>query len=288
MSYHRLEVATSLEGSENKLRLQGPRRAAIAQLAAVLKLRIQVGAQLSCWWAGGRANVTRSVLHRPYWQPTTSWYAPSRRLSCWQLGVPSCAANGLQAVPHQAHWAAGSCVTTPRGVGPRPSVMGCQRLCPAGPQQQCLLCCWQRLQELNGSTSAQAPCVGLTGMQALKPFVAGLIVSDGELQHGRLQRSAVAAVAPTPASPAQLPMNRHKFGYTSTPCPAWVTCALPAQHVFSRSISAASAVGNDPRRVCSAAASRCGPGPQGSRRGCKQRPAAAALAAPQCPRAGGA
>lgn len=41
-SYHRLQVATSLEGSENKLGLQGPRRAAIAQLAAVLKLRIQV------------------------------------------------------------------------------------------------------------------------------------------------------------------------------------------------------------------------------------------------------
>lgn len=46
-SYHRLEVATTLESSENKLRLQGPRRAAIAQLAAVLKLRIQVGELLS-------------------------------------------------------------------------------------------------------------------------------------------------------------------------------------------------------------------------------------------------
>lgn len=43
-----------------------------------------------------------------------------------------------------------------------------------------LLCA--RPQELNSSTPARAPCVGLTGMQTLKPFVAGLIVSDGELQ----------------------------------------------------------------------------------------------------------
>jgi hypothetical protein len=45
--YHRLQVATSLEGGENKLGLQGPRRAAIAQLGEVLKLRIQVCSHLA-------------------------------------------------------------------------------------------------------------------------------------------------------------------------------------------------------------------------------------------------
>lgn len=40
--YQRLQVAASLESSENKLHLQGQRRAAISQLATALSLRIQV------------------------------------------------------------------------------------------------------------------------------------------------------------------------------------------------------------------------------------------------------
>jgi hypothetical protein len=36
------------------------------------------------------------------------------------------------------------------------------------------------LQELNSSTPARAPGLGLTGIKALSPFVSGLIVSDGE------------------------------------------------------------------------------------------------------------
>lgn len=40
--YQRLQVAASLESSENRLHLQGPRRAAISQLATALSLRIQV------------------------------------------------------------------------------------------------------------------------------------------------------------------------------------------------------------------------------------------------------
>lgn len=47
--YHRLQVATSLEGGENKLGLPGPRRAAIAQLGAALKLRVQVWFPSSAW-----------------------------------------------------------------------------------------------------------------------------------------------------------------------------------------------------------------------------------------------
>lgn len=41
--YKRLQVATALEGTENKLGLQGKRRAAIVQLSSALRLRIQVG-----------------------------------------------------------------------------------------------------------------------------------------------------------------------------------------------------------------------------------------------------
>lgn len=40
--YHRLQVATALESTENQLGLSGPRRAAIAQAAAALQLRMQV------------------------------------------------------------------------------------------------------------------------------------------------------------------------------------------------------------------------------------------------------
>jgi hypothetical protein len=40
--YNRLQVAALLESNENKLGLAGARRAAISQLAAALKLRIQV------------------------------------------------------------------------------------------------------------------------------------------------------------------------------------------------------------------------------------------------------
>jgi hypothetical protein len=40
--YSRLQVAALLESNENKLGLAGTRRAAISQLAAALKLRIQV------------------------------------------------------------------------------------------------------------------------------------------------------------------------------------------------------------------------------------------------------
>lgn len=36
------------------------------------------------------------------------------------------------------------------------------------------------LQELNSSSAARAPGLGLTGMKALSPFVSGLIVSGGE------------------------------------------------------------------------------------------------------------
>lgn len=46
--YNRLQVAALLESNENKLGLAGTRRAAISQLAAALKLRIQVAYHSVC------------------------------------------------------------------------------------------------------------------------------------------------------------------------------------------------------------------------------------------------
>lgn len=115
-SYHRLEVATSLESSENKLALQGPRRAAIAQLAAVLKLRIQVrAAQLSavlqpfscllCLPACTALATQAAALQAdsPTWRNPTQHALPSTMPTASLVAVLKQAATGCPCInTHQA------------------------------------------------------------------------------------------------------------------------------------------------------------------------------------------
>lgn len=157
------------------------------------------------------------------------------------------------------------------------------------------LCCYVCLQELNGSTPAQMPGVGLTGMQALKPFVAGLIVSDGELHHWLLvdgRSSSMRSGSNSPQAHVQLPLLPVVGRTTAVlPCssrPAPVRCtsrhAKPADakttHMLIHTPMCVFAVAMI-HCARSAAASRRGLGTQIRRQRCQQRPADAAVAAAQ-------